>query len=485
MSLSLFEGAKTRLPMMIVRVLYRLLEANWTARLAVGALRLASRIIGRPRALGIVDRFGLKWVWSGWPRGVRGWVCVHTSAFYWSMQRGLVARGQVASRSVRALGGRPLRVGCIGAFSGLLSFPKQLFEAFPATAELFVYDLEYRGQTADFLQPLAKRYLAVRAREAGEAACYVRDVATAVNGDELDLLVNLKAKRDAYDLLDTIDTPCIVNICTGGDALHHPKASFQINCHAEADYFPVGGSLFCGVTGRNVKGLKVHSGWIMFDPRDLDLSRQPPGWHEREALAVFHGSLYKLASSDFLECFLNVMHERDDLRFVFMGHEEPAALSMISSSAKRHGVGSRVQYEGGFSAMRSESGDVGDSGWQKLMRLLRKARLAPNPWPIGGASSRFEAYAMGIPVVHFGLRTDRQSFGRPQATLLDLPSLSVPESTAWSVAEYSDLCHRCLDDPDFSRRVAHEQFQVALRLTDGSAYWQQILSLYSKWRASQ
>src|SRR5438552_2339388 len=95
------------------------------------------------------------------------------------------------------------------------------------------------------------------------------------------------------------------------------------------------------------------------------------------------------------------------------GWVPPARRSCVPA-APQCGVSSRVHYEGAFESARSKSGVVADHGWSKLCSYLADARLAPDPWPIGGASARFEAYAMGVPSVHMAVRFDEASWGRPQ-----------------------------------------------------------------------
>ncbi len=461
------------------RLFYGTLGSRWCVALLRFLIFVADRV--KPgAALTILEtRIG-----ESWPRHVSGWVNIHMSALLWKLRRRSILQDRRRLNNLHR-GSRPLRIGFFGPFSGILSFPPALFEEFPTEHDLFIYDLQYQGQQVVALEGLAHQY---RSFNLGKGTAYsdaVRAAADEINADDLDLLMIIRRKMDAYDVLDHVTTPCIGFVCTGSDVHHHPNVDFALYCQPEADFFPVGNDLFCGFTRRPVPGYVVYPSHLYFDLRDLDLTSISPRWEERRPLIVFHGSLYKLASEPFLDCLFGLMAELGDVEFAFMGKDWGDALRCVHESARRWGVGDRVHYEGVYSTLRDAEGRITDPGWHRLIELLRTARLAPNPWPIGGASARFEAYVLGAPTAHMGLRTDRESWSRPQATLLDLPSLSVPEATAWSVAEYSDLCHRCLDDSSFADRVVHEQFDVARHLIDGSAYLDQILSFYWKWRASQ
>ena len=145
---------------------------------------------------------------------------------------------------------------------------------------------------------------------------------------------------------------------------------------------------------------------------------EKPSWIERENLIVFHGSLYKLASYPFLSLLFELLLEDKHLEFVFMGRGDDKLLSKIFQWAKEKGVDSRVHYEGHFSPVRNNEGIIDDPGWEKLKGYLLKARLAPNPWPIGGGSARFEAYLSGAPMVHMGVRFDSEIWGKSQHTLV-------------------------------------------------------------------
>ena len=457
------------------RLFYGTLGSRWCVALLRFLIFVADRV--KPgAALAVLEtRIG-----ESWPRHVPGWVNIHMSALFWKLRRRSIPQDRRRPNSLRRES-RPLRIGCFGAFSGALGFPVSLFEGFPTEHALFIYDMQYQGQLAPALEGLAQQYRPVNLETATVYSDAVRAAADGINADDLDLLLIIRRKMAAYDVLDRVTTPCIAFVCTGSDIHHHPNVDFNFYCQPEADFFPVGNDLFCGFTRRPVPGRVVYPSHLCYDPRDLDLTSISPRWEERRPLIVFHGSLYKLASEPFLDCLFGLMAELGDVEFAFMGKHWGDALRRVHESACRWGVGEGVHYEGAFSAMRDAEGRITDPGWHRLVELLRSARLAPDPWPIGGASTRFEAYVLGAPTVHMGVRTDAASWGQPQPALLEVPNLLVPEGTTHSVDGYRALSVRCLRDGSFANKLAQLQRQRALDACVPSEYWQMILRGLDTW----
>jgi hypothetical protein len=196
---------------------------------------------------------------------------------------------------------------------------------------------------------------------------------------------------------------------------------------------------------------------------------------------VFHGSLYKAASAEFLEELYALMQEDPTLEFIVMGAANPTALAFITNLAAERGVKARVHYDGGYNAMRDRDGQLDDLGWPRLLGHLARARLAPDPWPICGGSARFEAMMMGVPSVHFGVRADRDSWGRPQPAVFENPQLLVELGSAMTASRYRDLCRQCLYDEAFAEKLIAAQLEVAARTYDYPAYWRQLERLYGEW----
>ena len=454
------------------RFVYWFAGTRAAVALVATGFAVATRLVGEMRAEGLLSVFERRFVISGWPHHGRGWVNLHMSRFLWRVRRFSARRPPIHVKPVAA-GRTRIRVGCVGRFRGLLSFPKALFDAFPREAELHLFDLEYGGRCAEYLAAVTPRYVPIPGSDIDMAA-------QAINAADLDVLLNANAKRDAYDLLDRIDTPCIVNFCPGSDILHHDRVAVQMNGQPQADYFIVGRRLFCGTTRRFFRDDYVYPVRGYYDPRDLSFVRQPC-WAERKPLIVFHGSLYKLAHEAVLGCLFTLMAADSSLAFVMMGKDSADAWARIDRAAARYGVGPRVHYEGSFDAARSSSGAVEESGWRKLRSYLADARLAPDPWPIGGASSRFEAYAMGTPSVHMAVRFDQASWGRPQPSVCEVPHMAIPQAAVTTVDEYRTVCDRCLHDEPFAEALMADQTRLARELSDPERLWYQIFDGYREW----
>jgi hypothetical protein len=420
-------------------------------------------------------------VYRGWPGHQRWWPNQHLSRFF-GRARKWSGTTPVPQRLKRRAGAERLRVGCVGRFSGLLGFPREVFEAFPAEWDLHVYDVEWRGQHAPYLAQIAVEYVQV----GGVGDVFRRAQATAaqaINTADLDLLLVINHKSDAYDLLDLVETSCIVQQCTGIELLHHPKVSFHLCPQLQADYFMSGDRLFCGTTRAPLPGHPVYYGFIACDPRGLP---PPPvnSWHERDNLILFHGSMYKAASAPFLETIYALLKADASLQFVLMGRDSGGSLALIDDLARRHGVAAQVHWDGAFHAGRDADGAVSDPGWQRLIANMRRARLAPDPWPVIGWSSRLEAMLLGAPTVHLALRTDPPTWGRMQPVVFDSPQLNVPAGTVSCVSDYFDRCRACLYDERFADRLIAEQLAVAATSVDFPAYWKQLGAARQKWVAS-
>src|SRR5437879_3568289 len=105
------------------RCIYAPLRWRFVIVAVATALGLAERLGGRALRDRLVGRFDAHVVRSGWPGHPRGWINLHASEFQTRVLRVLggpaLVRRPIAPRSNPA----PLRVGCYGAFSGLLGFP--------------------------------------------------------------------------------------------------------------------------------------------------------------------------------------------------------------------------------------------------------------------------------------------------------------------------------------------------------------------------
>jgi hypothetical protein len=455
------------------RVIYALLTGRLAVAIALGFLRVYAALRGAARAEGLIGLIDRRYAFSGWPYYGRGWTNLHVSRFTADLRRH--RRGVRPAPPRRATRGQLQRVACIGSFVGLLGFPRELLARCPV--ELVIADVVFDGRHAAYLAGDAARYQQFDLREDAD----VDRLAAFVNGCEPDLVVNIGHKVDAFAIMDRLNAPCLANYCAGSDLLHHPRVDVQYHGQPEADYFVTGNRMFCGTTASFFGDGLVHTINGYIDPRGL-MATPPRSWSDRDPLIVCHGSLYKFTADAFLDVVLRWLRSNDELTLVLMGRDDGAAWQTISAAASRRGVGERVTYLGQFSAIRGEDGAVNNEGWRTLVDLLSRARLAPNPFPLGGGSSRYEAYALGAPAPHLGVKFDRAAWGRPQPSICEIPSLLVEAGTAWTVDDYHALGQRCLTDGAFADTLAAAQRERAAAVVDGDRWWREIVDGYEGWR---
>jgi hypothetical protein len=437
------------------------------------ATRLAHRVAGSfGDAEDVLERLSHLFL-TGWPHhGGTPWINLNVLRFATEAKR--MHAQPVAPRAPSA--GRRLRVGLLANLRSTLTFSPAFFTSAPSEVELVVFDLAGRGTPAGYLEQHVTEHLALERTATDE-------IVAAIERTRPDLLLVDVYKSDVYGILDGITVPCVVDVGTTVQARFHPNVAFRLYCLQQADYLTVDGRLFCATSESLLDDTLVVPGTLLFDARGLDARRRAP-WAEREPLLVFHNKLYKASDSYLDAVFRSLLAEDSSLEFVAFGRDSDGALARIEAAARRYGVADRVHYEGEFSPLRDDQGRIADEGWLRVAELLGRARLAPDPWPLGGASSRVEAYAAGAPVVHMGIRVDRGSWRRPQpAVTADHPGLEVPALTAHTPAEYVSIARRLLEDAELADAAAAEQAALAARVTDGASFWSQILDGYVEWLA--
>lgn len=465
------------------RLVHRLIAHEAVVRLLVLAVRAASRG-DDARRTAMLNRLRQLCVRSGWPGHPPAWMNLDFARLEWRIRRGRPCRGNPRRPPV-SIRDRPLRVGLLGQFSKLTIAGAPAFTA--AAAERFdvvVIDVEHlNGQHARYLERHAQRYVPV------PKDGWVARAAAAANHAELDMLFLLETHSvSGGDLLDLVDAPCVVHYCTGSEPLHDPRLSFQLNDQPQPDYFVRNDRIFCTMCRAPISDQVVHDTITCFDV--LDLPDRIRSWSEREPLIVFHGSLFKAAAPPFLAVVCELLREDAARRFVLFGKDdsfgraEGSWLSDILEQAGRAGVRDQVEHRGEFSLYRSDDGRTRfDPGWRDLTLHLERARLAPDPFPMGSGSARAEAYGFGVPGAHMRVRFDPEAWGRPQLSVAEIPALLVPDASADTVEGYADICRRLLDDGDFADHVARRQLEALEPTLDFGRYWDAVHRLHDEWLA--
>jgi hypothetical protein len=413
---------------------------------------------------------------TGWPHHLgTPWVNLNVARFQARIGAELRGGKAAAPRPPRLDPDR-LRVGVLANLDGTLTFTRRFFEHAPEEIDMFVFDLAGPDRPAAYLPDLVSEYHVLPRGDSAE-------VARRIESTRLDVVLADVYKADVYGIFDDLTTPCLVDIGSTVHFVFHPAVAFRYYALQQADYLVRGRRLFCCTSRSQLGDGMVFSAPLLFDGRGLDAEPRRP-WTARNSLMVFHGKLYK-ASGDYLECLLHLLETDSELELVVMGRGSEEDLSRIRM-LQRTAVGSRIHYEGAFRLHRNAEGEVDDPSWLRLAKYLRTARLAPDPWPLGGAYSRAEAYAAGLPVAHMGIRTDAESWGRWQpAVTADHPALNLSRTTAHSVDDYVAVCTRLLHDEVFADAVAQEQSQLLEGLCDAATFWENILSSYREWLGNE
>lgn len=424
-------------------------------------------------------RFWELTVGSSWPRSESSWLNIDVARFVWRVRRRLDGAPQTRPRRAAVPSELPIRLACVGEFARLSSFgaPALFRGPISGVSELHVFDFEYLGNYSEHLRPLASGYHAYRQDGDGTA-----QAAADINAVQADLVVHFgRLGKPAYDLVDRLDAPCVAHMSTGSLFLFHDGVDFTVNGQPQADYFLRDDRLFSGLAHAYSGTERVYQGGAFWDPEGLDPEGALP-WEAREPKIVVHGSLYKAASPVFLDAILGLLREDGAVSLVLMGKDNGNALAAIRSAAAAEGVEQQVVYDGAFQPFRGEGGAVEDPRRLRMLEHLHTARLAPNPFPLGGGSSRAEAYGCGTPTVHMALRSEPEAWGKAQLTTVDAPGLNLPEATATSLDGYLALCRSCLYDPSHAARVTAAQRAVFDRVTDPARFWKQLLGFYGDWR---
>lgn len=373
-------------------------------------------------------------------------------------------------------GKRSLRIGFVGALAANLSTPPSMFEAFPSDHELFIYDIALWG-THYLRFPPGTATSVKHFKLNGDYENNVNRLGGAINDDQLDIL--FIAHHDHWqrrDIIDLVDTPCIINFSTGSVLSYHQKVDVTVFVQPRKDFFVKNGRVHSVYTGSKLRGEPCWEGASIFDAKAVD-PKKNPAWRDRRPHIFFHGRLHKLDSESFLESMGSLLRESSDVRFVFAGAGNEMAARVLSFFQRR-GLQSQVSYLGEIT--HDHGGKC--AGWRKILENLRQARLSPNTWPIGGGSARLEAYVAGTPQVHLGMNAGQGNlFDTTNQTVVDVPNLNTKLGTANGIEEYGIFCRRCLFDREYAEALVKEQYTKALRCTDSAYWWNEKINFYEGW----
>lgn len=359
---------------------------------------------------------------------------------------------------------RPLRLGCLGRFSGSLSYGETFFRGLPQEVETTIFDVAFQGRCLSVLETLPVTYVS-------ETESDLEKISRDIRAANLDVLVCFWAKIPRQ-VLDRVDVPRIVHIAGGSSLLHHPRIDLQVLGQTTPFMEIRDGRLNCLVTGQSMSHCNVMFNGFVYDPRDIEIT-PPTKWASKKNFVFSFGSLFKF-SPGFLESVFDVLRDNDNIDFVFMGRDRGGDLEMILEAAQRAGFSNRVHYEGEFSSTRSPNGLIEDEGWARCKTLLSEARVCADTWPNTGGSCRFEAYLLGAPLPFLGYP---KNVGRGVRSYVDwaTPILDLPETEAFTPQQLTELSSRFIREETFANDVIEKQYSVALNAMDTNRWWRDML----------
>lgn len=448
-----------------------LFEWRWLRALFAAILSI-TRQSSDARAVHLMHLFVDRFVSSGWPFS-QGWINMHASRFAAHVEHRVWGRAQVPVRPNQSVAGRPLRVGMLCNLHLTLGTQRPLFEAVPRDViELHLFDRWSGHAGASYLAPLAASYHALT-EDSPEV------FAEAINRVKPDVLLSMLPRSIAYRTFELIDTPCIASICTSSDLMHHPRVDYHVFTQPEFGYRVRDGEVFCDFTGRPFGGARAFESGLVCDARGLDAAPRR-SWRDREPLIVWHGSLYKLRASRFLDLIFELLVLNPNVRFEYFGRGPQ--VDDIARRAAARGVADRLRHRGVAGFARDHHGELQPDTFAELRDALSRARFWPDSFPIGGGSARFEAYVAGVPSVHMAPASDPPHGPYQDGSLLELPWLSVSAGVARSRDQYFEMAQRCLRDEAFADALVAEQDDVVKTVTDARVWWMHMRHCYDTWR---
>ena len=388
----------------------------------------------------------------------------------------------VRQREARPLQTRRLRIGFMGPFSGLLGFPRELFEQFPQQASLFLYDFVYRQQSVENYGDFCTyRRVALPAQFEAKPE-ELRSTARVVNDDNLDAVFLISIGWMGRLLLDHIRTPNLIYISCGAlDLLYHEKCSLQANIAQPAPYSVRNGRLYSKERICVARIGLLQTNVFHYDKRGIEpLVIDKNLLAKKERKIVYLGNSYKLDSKEYRECVTRLLKENADLTLVCYTkpRERKSPQARVREYFEKAGVSQQVVFNKGFSALRESDGSiVAPNRWKKALHELESARLFMDTFPWGGGSSVVEAYLSGVPVIF--MSKDEESWSRKP--LLNRTHSELRETTlgrAKSLDEYCEKCQRVLDDDAFATEIIREQYDLARTVLCNEEYfWQEIIRM--------
>ncbi|WP_155887803.1 hypothetical protein [Paucidesulfovibrio longus] len=361
-----------------------------------------------------------------------------------------------------------------------MGFPECYESQFPQPHQLYLFDTVV-DDGPHRPAPARPDIHCVRVEQQESYQKFIRELAERINAAQLDILIlanwcPVRFNQPKRDLASLVDTPCLIGYLSGSDLIYHPKVDYSLYVQPRKGYSVKNQRLWSHFARGYVRAERCYETVFTWPSYEIKRAENPP-FSQRSNIILSMNRLYKVAQTPYLTAITTLLQRDKSLRFVFLGEDNAQHLESISSFFRRSGVASQVQYLGAFSLYLPK-----EQLTDKIFTLLRAARLAPDPWPIGGGRTRIEAYSAGTPSTHMRLdHTPTTLWNRDSQKGTDLPCLELPEATATTLDEFISICSRLLYDKEAAESIVRKQYRIVDHVTSPSVWWEEVLSSHDQW----
>ncbi len=396
---------------------------------------------------------------------------LHSFGLYMRIQHSIHSTNPTKKKE-RNKNNHPLRIGIVGEFLPWGGKPISLIRDFPKQHSLVAFDI---GKNREYYTFPERENVTVKKHTLElDYEKNISKLTNDINASELDFLILANFDyQEKCDILHGVDVPCIIHYMMSIDPIFSSKVDYSLYMLPNRNFYLQNDSLYSNYTKTFLPSERFYE-LQMFAFADCSVSTvKNPSWQERENLVIFHGGVErKLAYPEYLSTITELLHEDSTLRFAFLG---PGSRNMINAHFKGQGLANRIEDHGCVAANTPEAHET-------IINLLRRGRLAPDPWPHGGGRTRIEAYWAGIPSVHLGMRQDGKIiWERASLNQVDLPYIEVPHGTSHTQEDYKTLCKKCLYDEAFANTIIQEQYTIARHAIDSNAWWEDVIDSHDHW----
>lgn len=367
------------------------------------------------------------------------------------------------------LDNKRLKIGLIGRFSGLLGFPRELFENLPDNIDLYLYDLGFNNVYCKDYSKLST-YRELKLPDSLFNKDEYKQLTNTIDKDDLDSCVIVNdGKSYVYLLVDLLKTANLVSINTGSFPLFNKKCILQSYVQFQCGYTVDDNKIINTVTNKKIEPFIVDKELFYYDKRDISLMDVEK---DKSNIILFTGSLFKLKNKVFLKIISDILDEVKDSEFYFYGKNTFGGLEEIEEFFSTRKQKERIKYCGVYSVARDKDGNLQDSSWDDAVKIMRKAKVYVDAFPYTGGSTLIEAYGLGLPVVQ--IIDDNNCEFRGE----DIRILRSDSGSANGTEDYKTLVVKILeDDSEVVQTIINEQNEIFNKLTNPANFWNRLVGL--------